>query len=222
MYNLLLILLGLTDNLYEFNGDMVKITVGDSKEGWTQALDLYFKILYSREYRTVSTVIIDYDNVRPKGERLKRFGGTASGHESLKNMFIKIDKIVKNRGFKNNSYYTSVQPIDAMDIANIIGENVVVGGVRRTAEIGLIDTDDQECITAKSGMYKQVDGQWIEDKEILHRRMSNNSIIYYEKPTRDRLHWQMETMRYSGEPAFINAESAMRRRPNFNGLNPCA
>lgn len=207
----------------EFNGEMVKITVGDSKEGWTQALDFYFKILYNREYRSVSTVIIDYDNVRPKGERLKRFGGTASGHESLKNMFTKIDKVVKNRGLKDNSAYTSVKPIDAMDFCNIIGENVVVGGVRRTAEIALIDTDDQECITAKSGMYHQDEnGNWKEDKDILHRRMSNNSIIYYHKPTREQLHWQMETMRWSGEPAFINAESAMKRRPNFNGLNPCA
>jgi ribonucleoside-diphosphate reductase alpha chain/ribonucleoside-triphosphate reductase len=207
----------------EFNGDMVKITVGDSKEGWTQALDFYLKVLYNKEYKSVSTIIIDYDNVRPKGERLKRFGGTSSGHESLKNMFTKINKVIQKRGQLVGGYHVEIAPIDAMDIANIIGENVVVGGVRRTAEIGLVDTDDQECITAKNKMYFQDEaGNWKEDKEILHRRMSNNSIMYYEKPTREKLHWQMETMRWSGEPAFINAESALKRRPMFNGLNPCA
>ena len=28
-------------------------------------------------------------------------------------------------------------------------------------------------------------------------------------------------MRYSGEPGFINAEAAIKRRPNMNGVNPC-
>lgn len=94
--------------------------------------------------------------------------------------------------------------------------------VRRTSEIGLLDTDDDECIRAKEGLYKVVDGKWVEDKEILHRRMSNNSIIYFEKPSRERLHWQIGVMRYTGEPGFVNAEAASKRRENFNGLNPCA
>ena len=93
--------------------------------------------------------------------------------------------------------------------------------VRRTAENGLIDHDDEELINAKNNLYIQTDGQWIENKEISHRKMSNNSIFYTEKPTREKLHWQIEKMRYSGEPAFANAEAASKRRDNFNGLNPC-
>jgi adenosylcobalamin-dependent ribonucleoside-triphosphate reductase len=206
----------------EFNGDMVKIIVGDSKEGWKEALYHYFRVLYAKEYRKINTIIIDYDNVRKKGERLKTFGGTASGHESIKNMFTKIHKIIKKRGSLVDSEYFALKPIDCLDFANIIGENVVVGGVRRTAEIGLIDTDDNECIEAKTNMYQVVDGKWIENKDILHRRMSNNSIMYYKKPTREKLHWQLGVMRYTGEPAFINAEAGNKRRENFNGLNPCA
>ena len=34
-------------------------------------------------------------------------------------------------------------------------------------------------------------------------------------------HWQIEKMRYSGEPGFVNAIAAEKRRPNFNGVNPC-
>lgn len=206
----------------EFSEDMAKIIVGDSKEGWAQALEHYFKLMCSKEYRKIETIIINYDNVRKKGERLKTFGGTASGHESIKNMFIKIHKVVKSRGILSCLDYLQLRPIDCLDIANIIGENVVVGGVRRTSEIGLLDTDDDECIRAKEGLYKVVDGKWVEDKEILHRRMSNNSIIYFEKPSRERLHWQIGVMRYTGEPGFVNAEAASKRRENFNGLNPCA
>ena len=203
------------------HNNTVKIIIGDSKEGWTQSLDFFFKILYSNEYRNIKTIIVDYDYVRPKGEKLKTFGGTASGHSSLQNMFIKIDKTIKAIGSIKNSKKIKLKPIDCLDIANIIGENVVVGGVRRTAEIVLLDTDDKESIEAKSGLYKQIDGQWIVDKDIIHRQMSNNSIYYKEKPTREKLHWQIKKMRYSGEPGWVNEVAGAKRRPNMNGVNPC-
>ena len=204
-----------------FYNNTVKITIGDSKEGWTQSLDFFLKLLYGNEYRNVKTIIVEYDHVRPKGEKLKTFGGTASGHSSLKNMFHKIDKVIKKRGIIDEGKKVKLHPIDCLDIANIIGENVVVGGVRRTAEMVLIDHDDQECIHAKSLLYKQIDGQWIVDKDIIHRQMSNNSIYYQEKPSREKLHWLIEQMRYSGEPGWINGEAASKRRSNMNGVNPC-
>jgi len=204
-----------------FYNHTVKITIGDSKEGWVQSLDSFMKIISSNEYRNITSVIIDYDHVRPKGEKLKTFGGTASGHASLKNMFEKIFRTIKKAAMLHADKRIKLRPIDCLDIANIIGENVVVGGVRRTAEIILLDADDNEAIEAKSGLYKQVDGQWVVDKEIIHRQMSNNSIYYKERPTRERLHWQIERMRYSGEPAWVNAEAGAKRRENFNGVNPC-
>jgi len=201
--------------------DTAKITIGDSKEGWTQALDLFLSIISSSEYKKISTIIINYSNVRPKGEELKTFGGTASGHTSLKNMFTKIDKVIKRRGSIEEKERLKLKTIDCLDIANIIGENVVVGGVRRTAEIMLVDCDDKECIEAKSGLYKQVDGQWIVDKDIVHRSMSNNSIYFKQKPSREMLHWMLEQMRYSGEPGWVNEAAGAKRRTNMNGVNPC-
>jgi len=85
----------------------------------------------------------------------------------------------------------------------------------------LIDADDKECVEAKSELYKQIDGQWIVDEKIIHRQMSNNSIYYTERPTREKLHWQIQQMRYSGEPGWVNSEAASKRRPNMNGVNPC-
>ena len=198
----------------KFKKDIATIVVGDSKEGWSKALFYYLELLTNSYYENIKLIVFDYDNVRPKGERLKTFGGTASGHESIKNMFKKIHIIIKNSGKK-------ISTLNCLDIANIIGENVVVGGVRRTAENGLIDHDDEELINAKNNLYIQLDGEWIENKEISHRKMSNNSIFYTKKPSREKLHWQIEKMRYSGEPAFANAEAASKRRNNFEGLNPC-
>jgi len=202
--------------------DRTIITVGDSKEGWVSALRMFFE-----EYvRGAKIIEIVYDNVRPKGERLKTFGGTASGHESLKNMFNKIHKIMEREGGK-------LSTIGVLDICNIIGENVVVGGVRRTSEIGLCYDEDKEFITAKNGIYYQDEnGNWFKNEELGHREMSNNSILFYEKPSRERLHEIFSSIKISGEPGFYNMaavekkvrkhsqELGMEYRPRL-GTNPC-
>lgn len=204
-----------------FAHDTATLTVGDSKEGWAQALTHYFDLLSNREYRKIHRLIVVYDSIRPKGEKLRTFGGTASGYGSMMSMLDKIHKVVAAAGKREGTVWTALRPIDLLDIANIIGENVVSGGVRRTSEIGLIDADDQACIQAKSNLYRQVRGHWEIDKSIAHRQMSNNSIYYRHKPTREKLHWHLQQMRYSGEPGWINEEAGAKRRPNFNGCNPC-
>lgn len=204
-----------------FLGDTATLVIGDSKEGWAQAISRYFELLTSREYREIHRLVVVYDSIRPKGERLKTFGGTASGYGSMMSMLEKLHKVVRGAGRRENGVWVSLKPIDLLDMANIIGENVVSGGVRRTSEIGLIDEEDESCIQAKSHLYRQVRGHWEMDKAIAHRQMSNNSIYYRKKPTREKLHWHLQQMRYSGEPGWVNEEAAAKRRPNFNGCNPC-
>ena len=201
----------------EFVGDNAFITIGDSKNGWSDGLKYYLSLIFEPHYSKITTIIFNYNNVRPMGEKLKTFGGTASGHDALKDIFDKIDRVIKKHLPNERA---KLKPIDCLDICNIIGEGVVVGGVRRTAQIALFDSDDEECVEAKSNLYRQVEGQWIVNQDIIHRTMSNNSIFYKSKPTREKLHWQIEKMRYSGEPAFINSEAASKRRPNFQGVNP--
>jgi len=193
-----------------------EIIVGDSKEGWCSALDIYFKLRTHFLYKEITEITFNFDHVRPKGSRLKRFGGTASGHSSIQIMFEKIDNIMEKAGGK-------LRPIDVLDIGNTIAENVVSGGVRRSSQINLASKDEMDIETAKTNMYYQdEDGNWVENKEILHRRMSNNSIFYEDKPTREELHQNFINMRYTGERGFVNAKVARKRRKNFNGLNPCA
>ncbi len=212
-----------TSLTFNETGKIVRIKVGDSKEGWAMALKFFLEISYAHHYRHVRTLIIDYNSVRKRGEKLRTFGGTASGHTAVQDMLRKIDKIIKSAGARELTNTVKLRPIDVIDIMNIMGECVVVGGVRRTAELGLIDADDNRSITAKNELYYQdEDGKWILNKELAHRQMSNNSIFYEEKPTREKLHWHLKQLRYSGEPGFINAEAARKRRSDFQGVNPCA
>ena len=204
-----------------FAGDTATLSIGDSKEGWAQAIAHYFDLLVNLEYSKIRKIAIEYDSIRPRGERLKVFGGTASGYESMMAMLDKIHRVVVAAGRRDRAARTQLRPIDLLDVANIIGENVVSGGVRRTSEIGLIDQDDAECIQAKSQLYRQVNGKWEIDASIAHRQMSNNSIFYRRKPTREQLHWHLQQMRYSGEPGWVNEAAGLKRRPNFRGCNPC-
>lgn len=208
-------------NIEHKYGTTVVITVGDSKFGWVAALKHYLDILSNQQYNAVKNIIFNYNNVRPKGERLVVFGGTASGHLSLETMLKKIDVIIK-KTFVFGGGKIKLTPIDAIDIANIIAANVVSGGVRRSSQVALIDVNDKESIDAKTNLYTQMsDGTWKIDESIIHRQMSNNTIFYKEKPSKEQLRWQIEKMRYSGEPGFVNVVAAKKRREDFEGANPC-
>ena len=242
------------------NNGYAKIFIGDSKEGWVEALKMFFNLLTNNEFEDIKHIKISYNSIRPKGERLKTFGGTASGYEPMKEMFKGIDKVFKNqidpnleplevfKRFNRPDTQIKVRPIHILDIGNLIGNNVVVGGVRRTAEIFLCDVDDWECIMAKYGIngiwnedlhtqiidkFIDINGyipKWLNDlklnnaeaRPLHHRRMSNNSIAFETKPSQNMLDLIFLIMQSEGEPGFINMESAHRRRPNCKGINPCA
>ena len=109
-----------------FDGQVASIIIGDSKNGWVDALRYYFMLITDIQYKNISTIIMNYDNVRPAGEKLKTFGGTASGHEALKDVFSKIRNVLKHKASFGGKF--KLKPIDCLDICNIIGEGVVVGG----------------------------------------------------------------------------------------------
>ena len=105
-----------------FEDNTAFITIGDSKQGWAESISIYFRLLTDYIYRNIDTIVFNYNNVRPKGEVLKTFGGRASGYGSMERMFKKITAVIHS--VKDNK----IRPIDALDVANIIGENVVSGG----------------------------------------------------------------------------------------------
>lgn len=157
--------------------DFVEIIVGDSKEGWVSAVDVFFDLMTKSKYSTITHIEMVYDNIRPAGERLKTFGGTASGPQPLMEMFQGFERVIKGEIDphlapwevieKNTHRYAKIRPVGVIDMANLIGHNVVVGGVRRTAEIALFDADDWESIFAKYSL----NGFWKEEHFLQHEEI---------------------------------------------------
>jgi ribonucleoside-triphosphate reductase len=124
------------EDLYESD---TTIVVADSKRGWAKALRQLIVLLYAGEIPKWDT-----SKVRLAGERLKTFGGRASGPEPLEDLFKFVVRVFKtSRGRK-------LLPIECHDILCKIGEIVVVGGVRRSAMISLSDFTDVAMARAKS------------------------------------------------------------------------
>lgn len=188
------------------------ICIGDSKEAWVDGLRLLLKKMCEQNCHTI---VINYDRVRPEGSPLKTFGGYASGPEPLKEMFEKIVNVIKKSGGK-------LKPVDILDICNLLGQAVQVGGVRRSAEVCLFDKEDKDVRYAKQQIFTQdSEGNFITNTDILHRTSSNNSILFNEKPSYEELKEIFESIKTTGEPGFISAEGARKRFSDFKGCNPC-
>lgn len=200
---------GIENTYVETDGDMCIIHIGDSKEGWVDALKAYLLCLVEPD--APSHIMLDYTEIRVKGATLSNFGGTASGYESIMDMFTKIHEVIQHGKYSSLPVNGKLRPIHCLDICNLIGQNVVVGGVRRTAEIAIIDPHDEECVHAKDNIQPGME----------HRYMSNNSIFQEERPSREKIHELFNSIRTSGEPGIINVAEAKRRRADFAGVNPC-
>jgi len=186
--------------------EFIHITVGDSREGWVQALREFLNAVAGKGTYTPPVIYMNFSNVRPAGERIKTFGGLAPGPEGVIEMFNNIAKVIKSTD-------GTLSAVDCMDICNYIGKNVIVGGTRRSSQVTLGDPNDQEFMDAKKDLWTK--------KDNLQRTMSNNSVVFRSKPTREQIANIFTGIKNNGEPGFFNLEAAQKRRPNAQGSNPC-
>lgn len=188
------------------------IVVADSKLGWAKAFKKLLSSLWDGDIPKV-----DYSRVRGAGERLKTFGGRASGPEPLKRLFDFCIKLFQEAaGRKLNS-------LEVHDIMCMIGEIVVVGGVRRSALISLSNLTDRRMREAKMGA-------WYNENS--HRGLANNSVAYTERPDSETFmeEWLSLVKSKSGERGIFNRVAAQnqaakwgRRSKDFSyGTNPCS
>ena len=188
------------------------IKVGDSRPGWAKSLRELISLLYAGQIPKW-----DVSEVRAAGERLKTFGGRASGPAPLEDLFrFVIDKFKAAQGRR-------LFPIECHDIMCKIGEVVVVGGVRRSALISLSNLNDDQMAHAKSGMWWENEGQ---------RALANNSVAYKGKPEMGTFmrEWVSLYESKSGERGIFNrkaakAQAAKNGRRDVEhdfGCNPCS
>jgi adenosylcobalamin-dependent ribonucleoside-triphosphate reductase len=179
------------------------IKVGDSAEAWAKSIG---KLLAGKY--PARTLILDFSELRPAGERLKGYGWISSGDAAISKAFLAIAHIMNGRAD------SLLSKMDIMDIVNWLG---TVLSSRRSAEIALFEygqSEWEEFAVAKKDF-------WVHGNE--HRTQSNNSLLFMTRPTRTQLSEIFDMMMDAGgsEPGFINGVEAQRRAPWFKGCNPC-
>lgn len=196
---------GVQHNVETFNTETQTwtIKVGDSAIAWAKAIG---KLLAGKF--AARTLILDFSEIRPAGTRLKGYGWISSGDEQIAKAFKAIAKILSDRADQ------LLTRIDILDIVNWLG---TILSSRRSAQIALFEYNQpewEEFALAKKEW-------WLRGNA--HRQQSNNSLLFYTKPTRAELEKLFQMMMDSGgsEPGFINAAEAERRAPWFKGCNPC-
>ena len=189
------------------------IRVADSKEGWAKSLREIISLLIAGQIPRWDT-----SGVRPAGERLKTFGGRASGPGPLEDLFRFCITVFRGAAGRR------LTSLECHDILCKIGDTVVVGGVRRSAMISLFDVTDDRMSKSKSGAWWEKDG---------HRALANNSAVYESRrpdPSFFMKKWRELYDSKSGEPGIFSRYACQqiaarngRRDSTFEfGTNPCS
>lgn len=188
------------------------IKVPDSKIGWASSFRELVSLLYAGKIPQWDT-----SKVRAAGERLKTFGGRASGPQPLIDLFTFTVELFKGAAGRQLS------SLECHDLVCKIGDIVVSGGVRRSALLSLSNLSDDRMRMAKSGQW------WIDNPQ---RALANNSACYTERPEFEIFlkEWSNLYESKSGERGVFNrkatkkqAERNGRRDPGHQfGTNPCS
>lgn len=178
------------------------ISVGDSAESWAK---LVGKLLAGKHSRCVR-LVIDLSEIRPAGTVLAGYGWISSGDHDLHLALKQIVEVL------NGNYDRLLDQLAIQDIVNLLG---TVLSSRRSAQISLHHYGIpgwEEFATCKSDL-----------QDVPWRTQSNNSLLFYTKPTLEGITGILEMMLRSGgsEPGMINAIEALKRAPWFSGVNPC-
>lgn len=179
------------------------IRIGDSAEAWAKSIGKLLAGKYPAD-----TLVLDFSQLRPAGDRLKGYGWISSGDGGIATAYVAIANILNSRA---DALLTRM---NILDIVNWLG---TILSSRRSAEIALFEYGQpewEEFAIAKKDWWVHGNSQ---------RQQSNNSLVFKQKPLREELEYIFELMVDAGgsEPGFINAEAATLRAPWFIGCNPC-
>jgi ribonucleoside-diphosphate reductase alpha chain len=178
-----------------------RFLVGDSIEGWADAIKVLMKSYFGEH---LSTPEFDFSDVRPKGAQLVTSGGKAPGPQPLKDCLHKLKGMLdaKEDGEK-------MTPIEVHDMVCHIADAVLAGGIRRAALISLFSADDHEMIACKSGAWWETNPQ--------RGRANNSAALVRHKITKEFFMdlWKRVEASGAGEPGiyFTNDKDW--------GTNPC-
>ena len=197
--------------------------IPDTREGWVDSLVLQLNSFLKPDQKYME---FDYSLIRPAGEPIKTFGGTAAGHEPLLKLHTHIRKLFANREGE------LVTRRDIADIGNLIGVCVVSGNVRRSAELLIGSLEDEEFLNLKNyGTYDEK-GKFTPGPAADRQEwgwMSNNSV---DVKVGQDLSPIIEGISRNGEPGVLwmdvsrkygrLADAPNNKDHRVAGYNPCA
>ena len=186
--------------------------IPDTREGWVEATAA---LINSYLKPDTKAPVFNYEAIRPAGEPIRTFGGTAAGADPLIKLHQYITELFKDRAGQK------VTRRDIADIGNMIGVCVVSGNVRRSAELLIGRIDDEEFLNLKN--YEKY------PERMTHGWMSNNSVAVNVGDNLDNI---IEGIARNGEPGVIwmdiskqygrLADPINNKDWRIAGYNPCA
>ena len=192
------------DTLFFADDETITIIVGDSRKGWVTAYQAMLELSTADTLWKHLDVTVDISNVRPNGEKLKGFGGTANP-ALLADLFSKLASIL-NKAIGRK--LTSVECCLLMDEAAKV---VVAGSIRRSAGMRQGDSSDELFGGAKENLWQCIDGAWKIDPERDALRMANHTRVFHRKPSQDEVLSSVRKQYHSGEGAIQWAGEAIAR-----------
>jgi len=198
-------------NIYAPQGDY-PYDIPDTREGWVEATAALINAYLKPDTKAPT---FNYEAIRPAGEPIRTFGGTAAGADPLIKLHQYICELFKGRAGQK------LTRRDIADIGNMIGVCVVSGNVRRSAELLIGRIEDEEFLNLKN--YEKY------PERMTHGWMSNNSVAVN---VGDNLDGIIEGIARNGEPGVIwmdiskqygrLADPINNKDWRIAGYNPCA
>ena len=195
--------------------------IPDTREGWVESL----RYVLDAYLKGDSLPSFSYHLLREKGADIKGFGGKSSGHVPLLKLHESVGTLLHNQVGK------ILTGENIADIMNMIGVCVVAGNVRRSAQIMLGDSEDEEFTSLKDYRWDKEKNEYVGAKA--HRAKfgwtSNNTVACELGQNYQKL---AEQTGLNGEPGYIWMENAknygrMCDAPDYKdhkavGTNPCS
>lgn len=212
-------------NIHTPAGKPEKFVIPDSREGWVESLDKLLSSYFGKHFGTKSNPVeFDYSLIRPAGVPLKGFGGISSGPSALVKLHEQLKEILNLANGKK------ITITNIADIMNMIGQCVVAGGIRRTAQVSLGPVDSEEYRKLKDYRWNAKTGKY--EGSMAHRSAwgwaSNNSVFVDNNSDFTEVGAQTGI---NGEPgyAFLNNMREFSRMcdprdykdAKAKGANPC-
>lgn len=199
--------------IYNPSDEWEEFIVPDSREGWVDSLRVLIESYLKPDKKSV---FLNYSQVRPAGEPIKTFGGTASGPGPLSELHENVRKVLGGRGGER------LTTVDIADLGNMIGVCVVAGNVRRSAELLIGSVDDPDFLNLKNyEVFPERNSTW--------GWMSNNSV---EASVGQDLSAIVPGIALNGEPGVVWMDLSRKygrlidpvnnKDHRAAGYNPCA